>query len=87
MLFRSRHGQTVPPYRETQYYVSKVKGVAGKGTSAAPRTANSASGATGDTSEGTARPTHIYRVVQMVDGQEVVTYTDHDPGKAVGDWR
>lgn len=55
------HGQTVPPYRETRDYVSKVKGIAGTG-SASP-----------------AGRTRIYRVVDVVDGQEVVTYTDRAP--------
>ena len=58
------HGQTVPPYRETRDYVSKVKGIAGANTGV-----STASGGR----------THIYRVVDIVDGQEVVTYTDRAP--------
>ena len=58
------HGQTVPPYREPRDYVSKVMGIAG--TASAVRAATSAR-------------TRIYRVVDLVDGQEVVTYTDRAP--------
>lgn len=58
------HGQTVPPYRETRDYVSKVKGIAG---------ANNA------VSTSTGGRTKIYRVVNVVDGEEVVTYTDRAP--------
>lgn len=58
------HGQTVPPYRETRDYVSKVKGIAG---------------ASSAVSASTGGRTKIYRVVDLVDGQEVVTYTDRSP--------
>ncbi len=58
------HGQTVPPYRETRDYVSKVKGIAG--TASAVNASSSAR-------------TRIYRVVQVVDGEDVVTYTDRAP--------
>lgn len=57
-----RHGQAVPPYRETQSYVSKISGLAGQSSRRA-----SAGG------------THIYRVVEVVDGREVVRYTDKKP--------
>ena len=70
-----RNGQTVPPYRETRDYVSRVKHAAGNVDAATPQAAPS-------------EPrTRIYRVVEVVNGEEVVTYTDHDPNKAVGDWR
>ena len=62
-----RPGQTVPPYREPGDYVSKVKGIAGTAS-----TAGVASASTGGR-------TKIYRVVDVVDGQEVVTYTDRAP--------
>ncbi len=58
------HGQTVPPYRETRDYVSKVKGIAGTGSAVS--------------ASSTGR-TRIFRVVDVVDGQEVVTYTDRAP--------
>lgn len=58
------HGQTVPPYRETRDYVSKVKGIAGTASAV---------------SASTSARTRIYRVVDLVDGQEVVTYTDRAP--------
>jgi soluble lytic murein transglycosylase-like protein len=57
-----RHGQSVPPYRETRDYVSKVNGIAGasSGSPSAPRV-------------------RIFRVVEVIDGREVVKYTDHPP--------
>ncbi len=58
------HGQTVPPYRETRDYVSKVKGIAG---------------ARSTVSASTGGRTKIYRVVNVVDGEDVVTYTDRAP--------
>ncbi|MGC4084108.1 MAG: lytic transglycosylase domain-containing protein [Vicinamibacterales bacterium] len=59
------HGQTVPPYNETRSYVSKkVKKLAGTN---APVSAS------------TGGRTRIYRLVEVVDGHEVVTYTDHPP--------
>ncbi len=61
------HGRTVPPYRETRDYVSKVKGIAG--ASSGPAAVSAASGGR----------TRIYRVVEVVDGKEVVTYTDRAP--------
>ena len=57
-----KHGQSVPPYRETRSYVSRISEMAGAST---PRT-----GASGK----------IYRVVEIVDGREVVRYTDKKPG-------
>jgi len=57
-----RHGQTVPPYRETRDYVSRVNGLAGGGV-------RSASRAVGQT--------RIYRFVEVIDGREVIKYSDH----------
>ena len=59
-----RHGQTVPPFRETRDYVSRVNGLAGRNSSA-----SSAS-----------RP-HIFRIVEVIDGREVVKYTDQAPDR------
>lgn len=53
-----KHGETVPPYRETQQYVSKVSELAGA----------KAAHVTG---------TQLYRIVQVVDGQEVVLYSNN----------
>ncbi len=55
-----RHGQKVPPYAETQQYVSKVTGIAGKAASSPTKT-------------------HIYKVIEIIDGREVVRYTDRKP--------
>ncbi len=60
------HGHTVPPYRETRDYVSKVKGIAGTATA-------------GAVNASTGGRTKIYRVVNVVDGEEIVTYTDRAP--------
>jgi soluble lytic murein transglycosylase-like protein len=54
-----RHGQSVPPYRETVDYVSKVDRIAGRVAQVAT--------------------TRIYRTVDVVDGREVVKYTDRKP--------
>jgi soluble lytic murein transglycosylase-like protein len=56
-----KHGQSVPPYRETLDYVSKVNRVAGPAAHVAG--------------------THIYRVVEIVDGRELVRYTDQKPSR------
>jgi len=57
-----KHGQSIPPYRETRDYVTKVNGIAGDGAD---------------------RPvkgrTKLYRVVEVVDGREVIKYTDTKP--------
>lgn len=63
-----RYGQTVPPYAETRDYVSRINGLAG--TSAAAVAPVSAS-----------KRVRIYRVVEMVEGREVVKYTDQAPAR------
>jgi hypothetical protein len=55
-----RHGQAVPPYKETRDYVSKVNKIAGASSKRAPATA-------------------IYRITEVVDGQETVRYSDRKP--------
>lgn len=58
-----RYGENVPPYRETQNYVSRINRMAGtRIASAAPRPSS-----------------QIYRVMKIVDGLEVVAYTDRKP--------
>jgi soluble lytic murein transglycosylase-like protein len=54
-----KHGQSIPPYRETRDYVSKVNGLAGD----AP----------------VVEHTKLYRTIDIVDGREVVKYTDKKP--------
>jgi soluble lytic murein transglycosylase-like protein len=56
-----RHGQDVPPYRETVNYVAKVGQIAGQAEAPA------------------AFKTRIYKVVEVVNGREVVKYTDRKP--------
>jgi soluble lytic murein transglycosylase-like protein len=55
-----RHGQTVPPYKETQDYVKKI------GTITTARTV-------------LPRGQVIYKITEVVDGQEVVRYSDQKP--------
>jgi soluble lytic murein transglycosylase-like protein len=55
-----KYGGTVPPYRETQNYVAKVS--------------NDAASAAG-TQGLTGARTRVYRIVEVVDGREVVRYT------------
>jgi soluble lytic murein transglycosylase-like protein len=55
-----KYGGTVPPYRETRNYVAKIQG--------------SATGTSG-TVPGPGERIHVYRVVEIVDGREVVRYT------------
>ena len=54
-----RHGQSVPPFRETRDYVTRVNRLAGEGRATE--------------SGGRSR---IYRVVEVIDGREVIKYTD-----------
>jgi hypothetical protein len=56
-----KHGQAVPPYKETRDYVSKVNKIAG------------------DTSKPRTPGTPIYRITEVVDGQETVRYSDRKP--------
>jgi len=53
-----KYGETVPPYRETRNYVTKVNKIASVRQSAA---------------------TKIYQVTKIVDGREVVVYTNQKP--------
>jgi soluble lytic murein transglycosylase-like protein len=54
-----RHGTSVPPYRETKNYVSKIGKIAGHQEPVAG--------------------TKLYRTVDVVDGREIVKYTDKKP--------
>lgn len=56
-----KHGQAVPPYKETRDYVSKVNKIAG------------------DTSKQRTPATTIYRITEVVDGQETIRYSDQKP--------
>jgi len=51
-----KHGNTVPPYRETRNYVAQINDMAGRSTHAAG--------------------TKIYRTTEVIDGREVVRYSD-----------
>jgi len=57
-----RYGENVPPYRETQNYVTRIKQIAGP----AVRVPG----------------TKIYKIVEIVDGRESVTYTDRPAAAA-----
>jgi soluble lytic murein transglycosylase-like protein len=56
-----KHGQAIPPYRETRDYVSKVNKIAGASATRRPPAAT------------------IYRITEIVDGQETVRYSDRKP--------
>lgn len=54
-----KHGQTVPPYKETQDYVKKIGKISPAGTPT--------------------RGTVIYKITEVVDGREVIRYSDQKP--------
>lgn len=54
-----KHGQSIPPYRETRDYVTKVNAVAGARAEAAQ--------------------TKLYRTIDIIDGREIIKYTDKKP--------
>jgi hypothetical protein len=55
----AKYGERVPPYRETQNYVSKISKMAGPPVRVPGTT--------------------IYKITEIVDGREVVRYTDKKP--------
>ena len=57
-----RFGQTVPPFRETRDYVTRIRSLAGARLT--PAVSASAP---------------FFRVVDLIDGREVVRYTDQPP--------
>jgi soluble lytic murein transglycosylase-like protein len=61
-----RHGQAVPPYRETRNYVAQINRMAGEGKIERPQI----------------RGNRIYKVTEVIDGRTVVRYTDHPPAGA-----
>lgn len=61
-----RFGQTVPPFQETRDYVARIRGIAGTRVSAPAASPDSAS-------------SRIFRTVEVIDGREVVRYTDQAP--------
>jgi soluble lytic murein transglycosylase-like protein len=54
-----KHGQNVPPYRETRHYVAQINQMASRPLEL--------------------RGSQIYKVVEIVDGQPIVRYTDRKP--------
>jgi soluble lytic murein transglycosylase-like protein len=56
-----KHGQAVPPYRETQNYVAQINKMVGPGRRVE------------------VRENQIYKVTEIIDGREVVRYTDRKP--------
>jgi soluble lytic murein transglycosylase-like protein len=64
-----RYGESVPPYRETRNYVAKINQMAGaRPAEAQPET----------------RPAQIFKVTEIVDGREIVRYTDRKPISGTG---
>ena len=62
----ARYGEAVPPYRETQNYVAKIGQLVG--TTTAERV-----------SEPKAPGNRLYKITEIVDGREVIRYTDKKP--------
>jgi len=60
-----KHNQTVPPYRETKNYVKQISQIT-QTTNASDRPIEM-------------RTTQIYKVTEIIDGREVVRYTDKKP--------
>ena len=58
-----KHGETVPPYRETRDYVSRINQMAGRRP----------------VEVRLVRAARIYKVTEIVDGHEIVRYTDRKP--------
>lgn len=69
-----RHGQTVPPFRETRNYVSRINGLAG--THRATARASRPSQAVSEQGSEVRQASEIWRVVEVIDGREVVKYTN-----------
>ena len=65
-----RYGETVPPYRETQDYVARIKQIAGPAERVIAGPAERAPGA------------KIYKIIEVVDGRESVRYTDRPASAA-----
>jgi soluble lytic murein transglycosylase-like protein len=57
-----RHGQSIPPYRETRSYVSRISQMAVEPLPVRPPV------------------TRIYRAIEVIDGRNVVKYTNRKPG-------
>ena len=60
-----KHGQTVPPYKETQDYVARVRNISPAGIQ---RRGNG---------------TMIYKITEIVDGQEHTRYSDQKPSTGI----
>jgi len=73
-----KHGQSVPPYRETRNYVAQINrmiGTQGEGESAPARFSRPAARLPQVERIGN----QIYKVTEVIDGREVVRYTDRKP--------
>jgi soluble lytic murein transglycosylase-like protein len=62
-----RYGLSVPPYRETRSYVSRISQMAGEPPLPLPVTVSPPI-------------TRIYRAIEVIDGREVARYTNRKPG-------
>ena len=60
-----KHNQTVPPYRETKNYVKQISRITQTSLS--------------NRDLGETRANQIYKVTEIIDGREVVRYTDKKP--------
>jgi len=66
----ARYGRRIPPYRETREYVSRVRDLAGQSRPV---------GQPSHTEPATHSLTHIYKTAEIIDGREVIRYTDRRP--------
>jgi hypothetical protein len=60
-----KHGETVPPYRETRNYVTRINGISGVSSAGRPIATRQAD--------------RVYKVTEIIDGRQVVRYTDKRP--------
>ena len=60
-----RHGQSIPPFRETQNYVGRISSLAAAPATTAPSIVP--------------RDRSIYKTTEIVDGREVIRFTDTKP--------
>jgi hypothetical protein len=64
-----KHGESIPPYRETRNYVAKINQMAGPPL---------------DDTRPETPAGQIYRVTEIVEGREIVRYTDRKPPTGTG---
>jgi hypothetical protein len=69
-----RHGQSIPPYRETRNYVAQIHQMAGSRIELRDNPPSPL---------GVGAPSRIYKVTETIGGRDVVRYTDKKPATGV----